>query len=122
MILIIGGAYQGKADFAKTLAAEDHLLLNVHEIIRAGLAEEKSRDEAEATLWAQIDDDSVLTADEVGCGVVPMDAFERQYRETTGRILCGIAKKADTVYRDFIPSFFNPAYRCQRSSAYSLFL
>ena len=99
MILIIGGAYQGKVDFAKTLAAEDHLLLNVHEIIRAGLAEGKSRDEAETALWAQIDDDSVLTADEVGCGVVPMDAFERQYREITGRILCGIAKKADTVYR-----------------------
>ncbi len=99
MILIIGGAYQGKADFAKTLAAEEHLLLNVHERIRADLAEGKSRDEAETALWGQIDEESVLTADEVGCGVVPMEAFERQYREITGRILCGIAKKADTVYR-----------------------
>ena len=99
MILIIGGAYQGKADFAKTLAEEEHLLLNVHERIRADLAEGKSRDEAETALWGQIDEESVLTADEVGCGVVPMEAFERQYREITGRILCGIAKKADTVYR-----------------------
>ena len=99
MILIIGGAYQGKADFAKTLAAEEHLLLNVHERIRADLAEGRSRDEAETALWGQIDGESVLTADEVGCGVVPMEAFERQYREITGRILCGIAKKADTVYR-----------------------
>ena len=99
MILIIGGAYQGKADFAKTLAAEEHLLLNVHERIRADLAEGKSRDETETALWGQIDGESVLTADEVGCGVVPMEAFERQYREITGRILCGIAKKADTVYR-----------------------
>ena len=99
MILIIGGAYQGKADFAKTLAAEEQLLLNVHERIRADLAEGKSRDEAETALWGQIDEESVLTADEVGCGVVPMEAFERQYREITGRILCGIAKKADTVYR-----------------------
>ena len=99
MILIIGGAYQGQADFAKTLAAEEHLLLNVHERIRADLAEGKSRDEAETALWGRIDGESVLTAEEVGCGVVPMEAFERQYRDITGRILCGIAKKADTVYR-----------------------
>ena len=53
MILIIGGAYQGKADFAKTLAAEEHLLLNVHERIRADLAEGKSKDEAETALWGR---------------------------------------------------------------------
>ena len=101
MILIIGGAYQGKADFAKTLAAEEHLLLNVHERIRADLAEGKSRDEAETALWGQIDGESVLTADEVGCGVVPVDPSERAWREEVGRLCCALAQKAGRVERIF---------------------
>ena len=99
MILIIGGAYQGKADFAKTLAAEEHLLLNVHERIRADLAEGKSRDEAETALWGQIDGESVLTADEVGCGVVPVDPAARLMREQTGRLCQQLAKQAQKVVR-----------------------
>ena len=38
-------------------------------------------------------------AQELGCGVVPMDAFERAWRERTGRIGCELAKQAEAVYR-----------------------
>lgn len=42
---------------------------------------------------------AVITADEIGCGVVPADAFEREYRETAGRICQRIAGASEAVYR-----------------------
>ena len=40
-----------------------------------------------------------LIMDEVGCGIVPLDAFERQYRETVGRTGCSLAQEASHVER-----------------------
>ena len=41
----------------------------------------------------------ILLMDEVGCGIVPMDAFERQYRDAVGRAGCYLAQQADHVER-----------------------
>ena len=35
--------------------------------------------------------DLVLISNELGYGVVPMDVFDRNYRETTGRVCTEIA-------------------------------
>ena len=43
--------------------------------------------------------DAVIVCDEVGYGVVPTDAFERQYREAVGRICIELAKKSKRVVR-----------------------
>lgn len=43
--------------------------------------------------------DRVLVTDEIGCGIVPADAFERLYREETGRLCCRIAGEAKAVWR-----------------------
>ena len=43
--------------------------------------------------------DRVLVTDEIGCGIVPADAFERLYREETGRLCYRIAGEADEVWR-----------------------
>ena len=43
--------------------------------------------------------DILLISDEIGYGLVPMDSFERAWREKTGRICCEIAGKAETVIR-----------------------
>lgn len=43
--------------------------------------------------------DCVIISDEVGNGIVPREAFEREYRERTGRILVELAKKAEEVER-----------------------
>ncbi|MBP6421033.1 MAG: bifunctional adenosylcobinamide kinase/adenosylcobinamide-phosphate guanylyltransferase, partial [Agathobacter sp.] len=32
-------------------------------------------------------------------GIVPLDSFEREYRERLGRLLCEIAAKAERVER-----------------------
>lgn len=38
---------------------------------------------------------------EIGCGVVPMEAFERQWRERHGTFLQQLARKAERVTRVF---------------------
>ena len=41
----------------------------------------------------------VVIATEVGGGVVPVDARQRQSREAAGRLSCLLAQRADTVVR-----------------------
>lgn len=36
---------------------------------------------------------------EVGYGLVPIDAFERKYREAVGRVNCYLAGEAEQFYR-----------------------
>lgn len=43
--------------------------------------------------------DRILVTDEIGCGIVPADAFERLYREETGRVCCRLAAEARQVWR-----------------------
>lgn len=43
--------------------------------------------------------DCIIISDELGNGIVPVDAFERAYRERTGRILVELASRAEEVVR-----------------------
>lgn len=43
--------------------------------------------------------DRIVVTDEVGCGIVPVDKGERDYREAAGRICCGLAACSDQVWR-----------------------
>ena len=43
--------------------------------------------------------DRVIVCTEIGYGLVPVDAFDRAYRETVGRICTGLAGKAAAVDR-----------------------
>ena len=43
--------------------------------------------------------DVILVSDEVGYGVVPIDAFDRAYRENVGRICTKLAAYSDKVTR-----------------------
>lgn len=49
--------------------------------------------------FAEKNQDTIVIADEIGNGIVPLDAFERGYREQTGRAEILLAKKADEVVR-----------------------
>lgn len=44
---------------------------------------------------------AVILCDEIGCGVVPMQPQERQWRELTGRLCCQLAQRAQRVCRIF---------------------
>ena len=39
--------------------------------------------------------DLIVISNELGYGVVPIDAFDRKYRESTGRLCTQLAAKAD---------------------------
>lgn len=103
MILIIGGAHQGKTIYAEQYKEQGYELIpSYHEIIREQL--EQGLDplkEAEALLTKKADhiDKMVLISNEVGYGLVPMDPFQRQYREQVGRVHCYLAKEAKQVIR-----------------------
>lgn len=55
--------------------------------------------EREILEWLEECGDCVVICDEVGNGIVPVEAFEREYRESVGRVLIELAKKAETVER-----------------------
>ncbi len=40
-----------------------------------------------------------VICNEVGCGLVPIQAEERQRREAVGRLCCQLAERAEAVYR-----------------------
>lgn len=97
MILIIGGAYQGKSDFAKSFGiTENKILYNAHEKIRRLMQDGKN---AATEFDAMLKGIEIVTCNEIGMGIVPIDEFEREWREITGRIICRLAKDADIVYR-----------------------
>ena len=114
MKFITGGAYQGKLDYARKLypgaewadgagcslkellscGAVDHF----HLFVRRWLQEGKTPQEL---IRAILDKNRglVIVCDEIGCGLVPVSAFEREYREAVGRICTELVKHADEVYR-----------------------
>lgn len=55
--------------------------------------------EAEIEAFLEKYQNCVIISDEIGNGIVPMEAFEREYRERTGRILVALASRADEVVR-----------------------
>lgn len=122
MILIIGGIGQGKRSFARQQAArrkggaasesisfvdgssaswEEFLNAeygcNLHLMIRRRLQENKWMGMEQQLL--KTCPDRILITDEIGAGIVPVDAFEREYRELTGRICCKLAAEAKEVWR-----------------------
>lgn len=115
MILITGGFSQGKRTFAEeklgvsglvadgaSAGAEEirraDLLIHYHLLVKRQL--ERGLDpQAEAEKLAAENPDLVITVTELGCGIVPADAFDRRWRECTGRCSCLLAEKADAVYR-----------------------
>ncbi len=92
-ILIIGGAAQGKTAFARTLSPEQDIIDDLHVRVQQAL-----RDKTQLPKAADFAGKTVV-CNEVGGGVVPMDASEREWRECTGRLCCDIAAQADRVYR-----------------------
>lgn len=97
MILIIGGAYQGKHRYAAEYYP-DRTIYYVQSLIKE--AQEKQTDPAlyiEGILKEE--PEAVLMIDDVGCGIVPIDKKDRDYRELVGRTGCNLAAQAQSVIR-----------------------
>lgn len=116
MKLVIGGAFQGKKAYARETfhieegdwadgavcerdaVFEAGLVLHFHEYIRRFLGEPEFLEALPATLLDR-NPRVVLIINELGCGVVPVDAFDREYRERAGRLCCALAREAKQVHR-----------------------
>lgn len=128
MILIVGGAYQGKLTWVKEhypevdwidgeTCAEEELyrcqgIFHFHKYLERLMrghydAKEENVDSIDAFAWvADIADrlyrenpEMVIVTDEVGYGIVPMDPFARTYREVVGRVCTKLARNSEAVYR-----------------------
>ena len=124
MKLIIGGAFQGKLDYAKkTYTAEEGWVdgttcsfedLEVcrginqfHEFVKRHLDYFSTNDlsllEQQAEKFADwictVNPEIVIISNELGYGVVPMEKTDRIWREAAGRSCTCLAQKADEVVR-----------------------
>lgn len=102
--LITGGAFQGKKEFAKKEFPAIPVLSDIHLLIRDGLLNGMTEEEAEADIFSKIEGIAesgqvVVISDDIGFGIVPTDPFERRWREVTGRIVTDIASKAYQFFR-----------------------
>lgn len=115
MRLVTGGSFQGKANFAKALfqkspdfvdglyctqeeALRCELLNHFHELVKRILVIGEDPYLFTEQL-CQCNKNITILVNELGCGIVPIDRFDRNYRETVGRLCCILAKQSTEVYR-----------------------
>ena len=98
MKLYIGGAYQGQEELARRENPGAVIRNDFHEAIRAAVAAGEDPREFARRIGTQ-EPECVIVANEVGAGVVPVEAEERAFREAVGRALCVIAQQAQQVTR-----------------------
>ena len=105
MILIFGGAYQGKLDFAKEQFPDVPIYHKELEKFTWECCTEDpdQRLEAADEMRAKKDEwqDKILIITDVSQWIVPMDARTRAFRDMNGRLMLYLASEADEVYRVF---------------------
>ena len=118
MILIFGGAYQGKLDYAMDrfgLADDDVYRCDsedaglpggksvVYELDKWLLALVRAGADVEPELSRFVDGNggAIVICNDVSCGVVPEDTVMRMWREVVGRALTSLARGSDEVVRVF---------------------
>ena len=117
MVLIFGGAYQGKLEYALEnfgLSEKDvyycgenagidlsyKVINNLEKFVMACV---KKGIEAKELLDEYGDDltDKIIIVTDISQGIVPMDPDERSWREMTGRTMLYLSRHADKVIRVF---------------------
>jgi adenosylcobinamide kinase/adenosylcobinamide-phosphate guanylyltransferase len=96
--LYIGGAYQGQDELAVRENHGAEIIPDFHEKVREAILKGEDPREFARKLCLE-KPGAVIVANEVGAGIVPMEASERAFREAVGRALCVIAQASDTVVR-----------------------
>ena len=118
MILVIGGAYQGKLAYAQerfNLTETDVFFCSdvdsampqnkriIHEVdkwILALLRANKNVHE-QTTQFVEKHGDAIIICNDISCGVVPTEAILREWRDAVGRSTSEIAQHSNEVIRLF---------------------
>ena len=116
MYLITGGAYQVKSNYAVSVFKFDNnsiadgktvdfeeinkylCIKNFHILVRRMMKDGKTTEEIKIIVDS-LDENTVIITDEIGNGIIPVDQFERDWREQTGRICCYIVSQSRKVVR-----------------------
>ena len=118
MILVFGGAYQGKLAYARerfditnsdvyfcdeNSSAVPRGMKLIYELdkwvlalIKAGLDVDN-----EIKRFTLDNKDAIVICNDISCGVVPEDPIQRKWREFVGRALSELARESDEVVRLF---------------------
>ena len=99
MKLYVGGAYQGQNELACQENPGKEFYPDFHETIRSAVIADGQEPLAFAEQFCRDHPDAVVSANEVGSGIVPMAAEDRAFRAAAGRGLCVIARNAAQVTR-----------------------
>lgn len=99
MKLYIGGAYQGQEELARAQNPGAQIYVDFHETIRQAVLQNGEEPREFAARFCRENGQAVVVANEVGAGVVPIEAEQRAFREAVGRALCVIAQYSDEVTR-----------------------
>ncbi len=117
MKLIIGGTAQGKLEYVllkydvqknmvwdgvlpndRKLNKNIVVINHFHQWVKSRMVS-GGCPEDEIMSFLDCSEDCIIICDEIGNGIVPIDPFEREYRERTGRILVQLAMRAEEVER-----------------------
>lgn len=116
MILIFGGAYNGKLEFVKekykTIGKEiffckdEHLdfdkkvISGLHIFTKACIMNKVSSLESIENNINLLKD-KIIICDEINSGIVPIEKIDREWREETGRVLQFLTQNSAEIYRIF---------------------
>ncbi len=114
MELIVGGAFQGQLEYGKSQHPDISWIdgaacsleelyqadgvYDFHEFIKSQLRQHGDCSHLAEDLIRE-NEKLVVVSNEVGYGVVPIDAFERAYREAVGRVCTKLAAHSHKVTR-----------------------
>ena len=116
MILVFGGAYNGKKDFIKekfNINEEDIFYCSDGEIdfskkVICGLHKFTYNNTLKNKISLEyikeninLFKDKIIISDEISSGIVPLKKEDRMWREETGRCLQYLSKESSCVYRVF---------------------
>ena len=100
MKMIMGGAYQGKGQYAAEHYGGMEPVRDFHALVLEWL---KNGVDPMAYMEEHLEEykDRVIVCDDIFCGVVPADPLERKWRESLGQLLARLTKDCDEVVRVF---------------------
>jgi adenosyl cobinamide kinase/adenosyl cobinamide phosphate guanylyltransferase len=118
MVLIFGGAYQGKLACALEkfnlieddvyLCSDDDINMPVNEKVIyeidkwiLALIKNNANVEEAVRQLMEANKDTVIICNDISCGVVPLDPVLRKWREAVGKTLAMLSQNSDEVIRLF---------------------